>query len=95
LSLSDQVLRILCEVWNPLELPSAEAEPRYLTPAYAITDLINRGQNEAAIVMVMYRFEREHGFSGAVSARNSAVRLLLGLKPESEPPALREPTDRS
>ncbi|WP_406857256.1 hypothetical protein ABEG18_06400 [Alsobacter sp. KACC 23698] len=63
-------------------------------PAYVMTDLINRGQNKS-IVMVMYRFDREHGFSRAVSARNSAVRLLLGLEPESEPPALREPTDRS
>jgi hypothetical protein len=88
--LFDQVLKILGEVWNPLELPSEEAELGYLSPAYMITDLINRGRNEAAIIMVMYRFEREHGFSGAVPARNSAVRLLLTLKPEAEPPALRD-----
>ncbi|WP_406856138.1 hypothetical protein ABEG18_00470 [Alsobacter sp. KACC 23698] len=85
-SLSEQVLRILSDVWNPLELLSHEAKAHYLTPANRITNVINNGQNEASINMMTYRFEREHGFSGAVSARNSAVRLLLALKPESEPP---------
>jgi hypothetical protein len=90
-SLSDQVLRILCEVWNPLELSSTDAEARYLLTAFMIAEIINQGGNEVAIVVAMYRFEREHGFSGAVSARNSAVRLLLSLEPEP-PPALRDDT---